>query len=414
MNNLEIVKYLSETDWSFADYNSSMFPFDINTLHWYPGTFVPIIPAVLIQLLSGENDIVFDPFAGTGITAIESLRQNRVFYTNEINPFANNIIQSKIASILTIDNAFLEAETKKLNTIKESGGIKNTFQHDQEKNEWFHVETLKGLSELYNYIIQNQDSYSTVRKTVFSSILNFCSVQKEHYTYITDNCRPNQNHFDKYEEVNKRKKRILREIPIDMFIKQLTQTCKAAIDFRNEFKNNYGPNFETIIGRSITHEGDSKSLQWIDDSSIDLIVTSPPYVGVNDYVRSMRLTHLFFPEVNKEYAESHEIGARYKRNRKNAFSSYIEDMKQVVSELNRIIKEDSFVCLIIGQSKGKFAIEDSVQIIMDELSSKYNFELIYKEKRNFKFRRIGLKGIGHEWIIVMRSPACKMIDINNE
>lgn len=50
------------------------------------------------------------------------------------------------------------------------------------------------------------------------------------------------------------------------------------------------------INRSIIHRGDARKLEWIDDSSIDLVITSPPYLCAQDYIRTMRLYN-FFPQI---------------------------------------------------------------------------------------------------------------------
>src|SRR2546425_10840425 len=42
---------------------------------------------------SQEDDVVLDPFGGSGVTAIESFLENRVGVQNDINPLANFIAQ---------------------------------------------------------------------------------------------------------------------------------------------------------------------------------------------------------------------------------------------------------------------------------------------------------------------------------
>ena len=76
---------LSQINWNFPDYNSTKYPLDINSIPWYPATFPAPIPKFLIALLTSEGDIVLDPFGGKGTTCVESLKQNRVSYYNDLN-----------------------------------------------------------------------------------------------------------------------------------------------------------------------------------------------------------------------------------------------------------------------------------------------------------------------------------------
>ena len=81
----KLIQTLNQINWDFSDYNSLKFPLDINSIPWYPATLPPPIPKFLIALLTKENDIVFDPFLGSGTTMFAAYKNNRKFVGCEIN-----------------------------------------------------------------------------------------------------------------------------------------------------------------------------------------------------------------------------------------------------------------------------------------------------------------------------------------
>jgi DNA modification methylase len=147
---------------------------------------------------------------------------------------------------------------------------------------------------------------------------------------------------------------------------------------------------------------DARRLGWLNEGSVDLVVTSPPYLGVNDYVRSMRLTSLLFPEEGGDEAISAEIGARRKRHRSMACEEYIQDIREVLSEISRVLKPKGYLALVIGQGRGRVNRGDMLERIVDILRLEHRFEVQFREVRKIKFRRIQVPGVGTECIYVFR------------
>lgn len=387
MNN--IYRRLDEIDWDFSDYISSLYPNDINSIHWYPASFVPQLPSMLTQILSKEGDVLLEPFMGSGITIIEALKLNRIPIGIDINPYSFEITKAKLDAIQFVNSDWKDNE---ISNIKNLTLIDNVNEFVLENNvdievtKWFDIQTLKELITIYNYIIKCEDQFKSIRKIIFSSILNKCSSQRDHYTYITDRCYPKS--FTYYNALEK-------------YIIQIEEVTKSTTFYREHYfrlhKNNFNPSQVLIKNAS------SVDLGWLNDSTIDIIVTSPPYLGVNDYIRSIRLTSLFFSVSELDNLINNEIGARRKRNRRNAFDEYISEMKLVFTELNRVLKTKKYLCLVIGQSSGKVIKENIIDIFLKILINELHFQLIFKKARHIKFRRIQVSGVGYEWIIVLKS-----------
>ena len=98
MINKNRIIQLESINWNFFEKNNKL----TKKLHWYPGTFPQEIPATIIQALSKENDLIFDPFGGIGTTLAEALRLNRKCIVSDINPVA--LLSSYVSALLLLVN----------------------------------------------------------------------------------------------------------------------------------------------------------------------------------------------------------------------------------------------------------------------------------------------------------------------
>ncbi len=384
------VRELEQVDWNFSDYSSSQYPADINSLHWYPAAFVPQIPAILIKCLSQEGDLVLDPFLGSGTTAIEASRVGRHFVGIDRNPFAINICQAKLTAIGETDNEWFEEELSavgKLDPIRNSGDYCTTVGIDEEIFKWFELRTLEEILTIHSNIIKRRGTHANLlRQVMLSSILNRCCSQRDHYTYITDRCFP---------------KEMIYRPAREMYCEQVQLTCRAIFETARQYVRVHNKCW-IPLNDGIVSCRDARQMQWLHDSTVDLVVTSPPYLGVNDYVRSMRLTAMLFPEEGGNEAISAEIGARRKRHRKTALEEYRQEMSEVFSEISRVLKRTGYLALVIGQGKGRVNKEDIIEMLISILRDEYKFEVHFQQERRIKFRRIQVPGVGTERIMVLR------------
>ena len=382
--------HLKNIDWEFLDYRgaSSSNP-DLSIVHWYPAPFIPQIPALMIQSFTKKGDYILDPFAGSGVTLIEAARLKRNFIGVDINPFALNIIRAKLKLLEYVDLTWFQQIEEEINIQTFSSASNEDYckKNDisEEVMKWFHEKTLKQLLSLHSIVKSTKNSEEKlIKKVIFSSILlKVCSQQKT-YTHITDRCFPKE--FIDYNAVK-------------AFKDQLRNIQIAVGEFRKQYKAMHDEDYQEMSGTPIL--GDSRDLHYIEDNSVQLVITSPPYLGVSDYILSMRLSELFFPEEGTEFAKKNEIGARRRRFRKTAYDEYIQDMDRVFAEISRVLKDSGYFCMTIGQSKGKISKDDVIAELLDLLLEKYNFEIKFNETRKISSRKIQMKSIGSEKIIVL-------------
>jgi DNA modification methylase len=386
----EITRLLNSVNWDFQEYVSSSYPEDINSLHWYPAAFVPQIPSILIQLFSTSGDTVLDPFAGSGVTLVEAAKQGRTFLGVDWNPYAIEISKAKFQAINCEDWEWLA-------TFIERVRDKNIFEEPKlycervgisdEIFEWFHLDTIKELLAIHSCVVEEPD-FSLLKKVVFSSVLKSCCSQKKHYTYVTDRCFPSELVYSNAKE---------------KYINQLILAKRASDKFRQHYSTLNSkewrslPNIDEII-----RVGDARNLNWIGNSEVNLVVTSPPYLGCNDYLKSMRLTYLFFPSFEIYDLTKEEIGARCKRHNKLLEEEYIRDLTLALKEFKRVIQKNGHLAIVFGQGKGRVRKTDLIHLISELIVGKLHFVEVFNAERSILFHRVRFPGVRKERIMVFQ------------
>ena len=70
----------------------------MHSFHRYYGKLIPAIPRAYIRKFTEKGDLVFDPFSGSGTTALEAKFADRNFAGIEINPLSILIDEIKLAN----------------------------------------------------------------------------------------------------------------------------------------------------------------------------------------------------------------------------------------------------------------------------------------------------------------------------
>ncbi len=86
----------------FMEWTKSIWTFNAESAKrvGHPAPFPEELPYRLIQLYSFKNDVILDPFMGSGTTAIAALKSNRIFVGYEINEEYTNLANSRIKPYL--------------------------------------------------------------------------------------------------------------------------------------------------------------------------------------------------------------------------------------------------------------------------------------------------------------------------
>lgn len=333
----EIVEVLNGIDWEFKGSKSS--PNSIHGIHWFPGNFISQIPEYLIQLLSDSGDVVLDPFCGSGTTGLEAARLGRRGIQGDINRVGVEISAAKLLASSTPEiKAILEQFSHQFiwdSTLSFSDERIAKWDKHPDLRRWFHPGTLAQLEHIWAQINAAEFcKYAPVLRTLFSDTLFACAstdggktktgkTRRHHWGWVADNVIP--THPVPHNAVAMFRDRLF----------SLLNICSA--------------NKRLPSGSVLTIRQDARNLALPDDS-VDLIVTSPPYIGMIDYTRANRLYYMW-QDWPLDSDRELEIGARFRRNTKRAVPVYMAAMEQSAREIGRVLKSGRYCAIVIGASR---------------------------------------------------------------
>ena len=116
----------------------------------------------------------------------------------------------------------------------------------------------------------------------------------------------------------------------------------------------------------------------------------------------MRLNDFFYPKEGFKNLPFREIGPRRLRTRPGIVTAYFNDMDFVFQEMYRVLKENAYFCLIIGQGKGK--VSSGIDVIKEiKLHAEKNgFNELYGTTRSISYRTNRIGGVDEENLIIYK------------
>ena len=371
------VKVLDKIDWDFKDFTTQYLT---HTFHSYPARFIPQIPLSFIKLFTKEKETVLDPMCGCGTTLVEAFLNNRNSIGNDLNPLATLI--TKVKTTLIDENEF-RYFNKKLSVMKRYLDL--DYRRVDER-----INNLpnRKVSKIFNRVVISK--LESIRETLLE-------VKEEGHNDLFDFGRvalsstiwclvENGNGID----------------VDDMFLKKVKS-------MQNEL-NKMAKIIKTIPDVKVIC-GDARKLE-VDTNSIDLIVTSPPYVNALDYYRA-HMYNMLWLGMDFDLFRKHEIGghSHFIVNRFRLLSEYLGDMLRSMIEMNRVLKKDKLSVIVVGNSSLEYELIESHKFFV-EMGKKIGFKPIKTIFRNIdktrKYTSADIGKIDNEYIVVMQ----KVDDVN--
>ncbi len=305
----------------------------------YRACFKAELPRFFINLLTIEKDVIYDPFAGRGTTIIEAALLNRNTIANDINPLST--IFSKPRLFIP---SYDEVEGR-LNKLK----FRKVLQADIDLSMFYHKDTESEIVSLRNYLIKKKrneeedfiDSWirmvATNRLTGHSK--NFFSV----YTLP-----PNQAVTqERQKKINRQRK----QKPVYKEVKSII--LKKTRDLTSGTNEELIYQLKRIAAKAKFLSKDARDTPQIKSNSINLTVTSPPFLDIVNYSEDNWL-RCWFNNIDAE-----EVARNITTT--NKLEEWEKVMGEVFQELYRITKRGGYIAFEVGEvRKGKLKLDEHI------------------------------------------------------
>jgi DNA modification methylase len=377
-----------DPSWAFADKTRRETTYLTHGYHRYPAKFIPQVVSRLLNDYTDEMNMVVDPFGGCGTTIVESKLMGRRSLGVDINPVAALIAKVKTTPLqpLILERSFaaLQKDTARFDARKDYSAPTS-----EKINYWFSHAQKNKLAFILSRIqtIENKN-ISDFFRCAISNIFKNCSI---------------------WNQKSNKPLRDLSKIPEDPFVafnRQCRQMMRGNEDFYRRLKIS-----DRIRVPCDIRCRDAKKIPHLKNESVDMIVTSPPYVTSYEYADLHQLSVFWFEysndlhEFRKSFIGStaansspcdlhsdiaEEICDKMKKistKMTGEISAYYGDMLSVFRECKRILKIGGKAGIVIGNTALKGVGILNAQVFAEQLS-RLGFRLLRVIKREIPSKNI--------------------------
>ena len=356
--------------WDFSDVGSTESGYLTHDfLRWY-GKLIPQLVSKLLHLYSEEGETVLANFSGSGTVALEAHLANRNAIGIDTNPLA--LLLSRVKSSPAV------FETKEVMDFLDRHLPRECifdYERDPFLQKWFTESAYKDLDR-YHQAVQHLDD-TKLRDTV---TLALASIVKK-VSRVDARC---VNHI----VVDGKKKESDVRNSLEEKLEALSLDVKKLIEKKSRAK-------VTIKA------GDARNLD-LRDNSVDLIISHPPYLGAIDYTNIMQLENLILGNDNKAI-DVKDISTTSMKN-------YLISMRDVFTEMHRVLKPDRHMAIIIGDNRKDGNIQPTFSYFIQDATTRLGLELkdifiwVTKGKAGMNVARRG-NFIDHNYILIFKKPS---------
>ena len=307
-----------------------------NALHEisYRACFKPQLAEFFIKRLSEKDDVVYDPFMGRGTTLLEAFLLERIPKGNDINPLSKALISPRL-NPPTIDA--IQDRLEQID-LSESVEVYDDLKH------FFHEDTLREIISLKEYFLyrERHGVLDTVDMWIRMVAINRLTGHSGGF-FSVYSLPPNQAVSAKRQaKINIQRNQIPEYRPIKPRI--LKKSKSLLRNWQLQFS-------KSLDIDSMIFVKESSNVSGISDNSVQLVVTSPPFLDVIDYKSDNWLRCWFIGIDSSEIAIS-QI---------KSIGEWEEMVIDSLKDIYRVLKPNGYVAFEVGEVRGgKVLLEENV------------------------------------------------------
>ena len=352
----------------------------IHQLSPYIGKLKSSIAGALISQFTHADDLVFDPFSGSGTVAFEAWAAGRNVIASDLSPYAALLTRAKLFPYSCLNEALDDIERLAPEASKERGVI-DLRAVPVWVRKFFHKETLREALA-WTHVLRLKR-----RWFLLASLLGILHHQ-----------RPGFLSFPSSHTVPYLRLKAFPPAKFPQLYEYRPLRGRLEAKVRRAFRR------VPELDRALERRCYAQSAHLLSPSTIvDAIITSPPYMRQLDYARDNRL-RLWFLGVDDPNALDDTISPR-----KDAFLSL---MRRCFTRWRTILKPNGYCVLVVGDGSSEVQHANLPEIISriatDEVGGYIHVHDHTEEIPNERRVRRGLTGSTSETIIVLRNDPSKM------
>lgn len=324
----------------------------------YPTRYISAVPRFAINKYSVPGEYVLDPFCGSGTTAIEAMLLARNAMSIDIDPFARLLIKAKTTVYTVDDFQLIEEVVQFLQDNPPDPSMDYPVPDIPNIEKWFCGRSITGLSYIKYTIDRLCGENTNAKDYLYVALAGIIRKASN-----ADEVSPKPYVSTRYPKTPAE--------PLELFFKVESMYRDAIKEFSDSTRAN---GCKSII----LSGNDARTVSAI--HSVDLGVTSPPYINAYDYVRSLKFEDLWLgladdaqlrnnrrkyigTEISGSFYETYNYASqsntlsplvenisKVDSKRAGVVSTYFEDMALNMLSVKDVLKQGGRYVIVVGDS----------------------------------------------------------------
>jgi DNA modification methylase len=355
-----------------------------HSIYYYPAKFIPQVVRFCIKEFTKPGDWIIDPFAGSGTVGLEAFLTGRNVILLELNYILKHIVPIKIYTEKEIptQNQLL----KKIECIKKE---KQQFVPSYNNiTYWYPKEVFEVLSKYWAGLHKlEEDVYKWIIQASLLKISKLFSFA-EHRTPKLFKSKYKKEFI---------KKLMSKNWKIELDQKLLEYAYKifvSVLDLCKIRKNN--------LPKVICHAGvDSSTFKLNFGKKIDVLITSPPYLQAQEYIRTSKLDLFWLGYTEDDIKKITKLEIPYRKHERivetptlnriraeisnnkllNILNSYFDHVIASLENNMNLLRLNGKACIFVGNPKVDGVEVETWKILAEYFTKKgFKFEIVFDDE----------------------------------
>jgi len=408
------MKYI-DYSWDFRQANTKTFT---HCYHNYPAMMIPQIAERILTKYGADSHLLFDPYCGTGTSLVEANLKGINAIGTDLNPLARLIAKTKTAKInlQVLDLYLKDFNDYSFNLIFDLHRVSVVIPEIKNIDFWFDKTVQEKLAIIKTFIDKIEDeNVSNFFKIAFSE-----TVRESSFTRNSE--------FKLFRMTAEQMQKFNPDV-FGLMQSKLARNHKGLKAFLEQKQNATSKVYDFNTSNEILH---------IEEESIDIVVTSPPYGDSRTtvaYGQFSRLANEWLDVENANQVDNDLMGGRKQKQvgsfdsqslndslekitktdekRAKEVSSFYCDYQKSIENVAKTIKKGGYACYVVGNRKVKGEVLPTDEITKDFFANQ-GFSHIETIIRNIPNKRMPSKNsptnvigkkdetMNNEYIVIMQ------------
>ncbi len=245
-------------------------------LFYYPAKFIPQVPRFCLKEYTARGDWVIDPFAGSATVGLEAVLMGRNALLLDLNPILNHIVPVKILFHYDADPAALQQALDDMRQAANGSEFRPALSNI---DYWYDPDVLQVLSRYWGWVKVQGDS-------IYARMIEVALLKASKHFSHAEHRAPK---LFKSKAKRAEMERLLQgdwKARLDQLI---DETAFDTLSRLQRLARRLQAESGEVIYRGGVDSADPEAWRGIPPHRFTAVITSPPYLQAQEYIRTFKL-----------------------------------------------------------------------------------------------------------------------------